>query len=110
MKLQENDNLETRIIKTFLDILILKHLKKSPLNSGYQVLQYLHDTLNMSFSPATVYHAIYLLERKNLIECQGDENGRIYALTDQGERTLKSTADSIIKIQTLVHSILSEQK
>jgi DNA-binding PadR family transcriptional regulator len=110
MKLQDSDDLETRIIKTFLDVLILKYLKKSPFNSGYQILQYLHDVLNMSFSPATVYHAIYLLERKNLIKCHGDENGRIYALTDQGERSLKSTADSSIKIQNLVHSILSEHK
>jgi len=110
MKLQDNDDLETRIIKTFLDILILKYLKKSPLNSGYQILQNLHGALNMPFSPATVYHAIYILERKNLIKCHGDENGRIYALTDQGERTLKSTADSSIKIQTLVDTILSEHK
>ena len=110
MKLQDNDDLETRIIKTFLDILILKQLKKSPPNSGYRILQYLHEELNMSFSPATIYHAVYLLERKNLIKCHGEENGRIYALTDQGERTLKSTADSIDKIQTLVYTILSEQK
>ena len=110
MKLQNNDDLETRIIKTFVDVLILKHLKKSPLKSGYQILRYLHGELNMSFSPATVYHAIYLLERKNLIQCHSDENGRIYALTDQGERTLKSTADSSIKIQNLVQSILSEHQ
>jgi len=110
MKLQNNDDLETRIIKTFVDVLILKHLKKSPLKSGYQILRYLHGELNMSFSPATVYHAIYLLERKNLIQCHGDQNGRIYALTDQGEQTLKLTADSSTKIQTLVDRILSETK
>ena len=108
MKLQGNENLETRTIKNFVDILILKYLKIHPSVSGYQVLRHLHDTFNISFSPGTIYHEIYLLERKNLIKSEGDDNSRNYCLTDKGKEALVATYRSSAEIQELVSAILSD--
>ncbi len=108
MKLAHHEDLEIRTIKNFVDVLILKFLKVHPLSSGYQILKYLHNEYNILFSPGTVYNDIYSLERKNLIKGEGDENGRIYCLTEKGENALAVTAKTSKKIQELVYAILSE--
>ena len=110
MKCAHNEDLKIRTIKSFADILILKFLKLYPLNSGYQILRHLHLEYDIVFSPGTIYNEIYSLERKKLIKGEGDETGRIYCLTDKGEQTLISTANSSSQIQGLVSRILSENK
>ncbi len=101
------EDLKVRTIKSFADILILKYLKSHPLNSGYQILKHLHEQYDILFSPGTIYNEIYSLERKNLIQGEGDENGRIYCLTEKGEKALTSTIKTSKQIQDLVCSILS---
>lgn len=107
MKLRQCEDLECRTIKSFADILILKYLKAHSLSSGYQILRHLHEEFDVLFSPGTIYHQIYLLERKKLIKGDGDDNGRIYSLTDEGEKELASTISASSRIQELVLSILS---
>jgi len=108
MKNQGDQDLDKRTIKSFLDILILKHLKKHPLISGYEILKHLHEEFDIPFSPGTIYHAVYLLERRTLVKGDGDELGRNYCLTIEGEKMLDSAYKSKPQIQELVSSILSE--
>jgi DNA-binding PadR family transcriptional regulator len=82
-------------------------LKEHSLSSGYQILRHLHEEFDVLFSPGTIYHQIYLLERKNLIKGEGDDNGRIYCLTEEGEKKLVSTVMASSQIQELVSNILS---
>ena len=107
MKLNHIDDLKIRTVKSFTDILILKHLKSHPLSSGYQILRQLYDGYDILFSPGTVYNEIYLLERKGLIKSDGDDNGRIYCLTDEGQKALEKTAKTSKQIQEIVSEILS---
>jgi DNA-binding PadR family transcriptional regulator len=108
MKPKRNDELTTRIIKNFSDILILKYLKIHPLSSGYEILKHLHETYNIVFSPGTIYHEIYMLERDSIIKSEGDANGRMYSLTAKGEKTLMATIKEGEKIQELIAGIFSE--
>ncbi|MEM2099248.1 MAG: PadR family transcriptional regulator [Candidatus Bathyarchaeia archaeon] len=108
MKSQCVSDLDKRTIKSFIDILILKRLKKQPFISGYEILRYLHEEFDVPFSPGTVYHAIYLLERKGFVKGEGDELGRIYCLTDEGERMLSFAYRVKSQIQELIEEILSE--
>lgn len=107
MKLRHSEDLKSRTIKSFADILILKYLKEHSLSSGYQILRHLHEEFDVLFSPGTIYHQIYLLERKNLIKGEGDDNGRIYSLTEEGEKKLVSTIIASNQIRELVSNILS---
>ena len=107
MKLRHCEDLKSRTIKSFADILILKFLKVHALSSGYQILKHLHEEFDVLFSPGTIYHQIYLLERKNLIKGDGDDNSRIYSLTAEGEKKLASTVMASGQIQELVLNILS---
>jgi DNA-binding PadR family transcriptional regulator len=108
MKNAGDQALDKRTIKSFVDILILKHLRKHPFISGYEILKYLHEEFDILFSPGTIYHAIYLLERKALVKGDGDELGRMYCLTAEGEKTLDFACQCKPQIQELVSNILSE--
>jgi DNA-binding PadR family transcriptional regulator len=108
LKLQGNDSLEARIVKNFVDIIILKYLKKQPLVSSYEILRYLHREFDIAFSPGTIYNAVYMLERKNLIKSDGNEIGRIYCITAEGEQALSSAYNSNRQLTSLVSNILSD--
>jgi DNA-binding PadR family transcriptional regulator len=108
MKSKHGDELTTRIIKNLSDILIMKYLKTHPLSSGYEILKHLHKTYNIPFSPGTIYHEIYMLERKRAVKGEGDDNGRMYSLTVEGKKMLTATVAEGKKIQELIADILSE--
>ncbi len=108
MRANRNDDLMARTIKTFSDVLILKYLKTNPLSSGYEILVRFHEKFEINFSPGTIYHALYLLERKKAITSQGDERSRMYSLTDEGEKILAAILLSREQIRQLVDSIFSE--
>ena len=95
-------------IKTFSDILILKYLKTHPLSSGYEILVRFHEKFEINFSPGTMYHALYLLERKKAIKSEGDERSRVHSLTDEREKTLADILLSREQIHQLVDNIFSE--
>jgi DNA-binding PadR family transcriptional regulator len=108
MRANRNDDLMARTIKTFSDILILKYLKTNPLSSGYEILVRFHEKFEINFSPGTIYHALYLLERKKAIKSEGDERSRMYSLTNEGEKTLSDIFLSRDQIHQLVDTIFSE--
>ncbi len=88
--------------------MILKYLKTHPLSSGYEILRHLGGKYNIRFSPGTIYHELYLLERKKAIESEGDDNGRTYSLTVEGEKTLAAMFQDGAQIQQLIATIFSE--
>jgi len=100
--------LDQRMIKNFMDIIILKHLKDSPLISGYEVFRYFHKKFDILLSPGTVYLALYSLERQNLIKANMDQGKRAYNLTNQGEKFLSQICSKKNHIQTVISSIFSE--
>ena len=100
--------LEKKIIRNFIDLLILKHLQKFPLVSGYEILNYLRHKFDIAFSPGTIYSIIYALERHRLIKGDGDESGRTYELTNEGEKMVETAFKARGRIQGLVTDMFSE--
>ena len=86
------DELNERVIKGFLDIVIMAKLKTESL-SGYDFIAFINKRFNMLISAGTVYSLLYALERKQLIEGSGEERRRTYKLTEKG----KATIDIILK-------------
>ncbi|MGD0645166.1 MAG: PadR family transcriptional regulator [Candidatus Bathyarchaeia archaeon] len=98
--------LEKKIIKNFTDLLILKHLQKYPLVSGYEILNYLRRKFDIPFSPGTIYNAVYSLERHGLIKGNGNEAGRKYKLTNKGGKMIDTTVKAQKRIQQLFADIV----
>lgn len=109
MKPKRDDELTTRVIKNFSDVLILKYLKENPLSSGYEILRHLHEKYKITFSPGTIYHEIYLLERKKFIRSEGDEGGRMFSLTAEGDQALTDIFKAGKDVQKLVTNIFLEK-
>jgi len=86
------EELNERVIKSFLDIVVMAKLKTDSL-SGYDFIAFINKRFNMLISAGTVYSLLYALERKQLIEGSGEERRRIYKLTEKG----KATIDIILK-------------
>jgi DNA-binding PadR family transcriptional regulator len=102
---QGNTLLEAKIIKNFTRLLILKHLQKYPLVSGYEILIFLRKKFDIPFSPGTIYGAVYSLERHGLIKSDGNEIGRSYELTNAGNEMIGATVRARKRIQRLFSDI-----
>lgn len=95
-----------RIIKSFMDIIIMAELLKGPL-TGYDVISYIHNKFNLLVSSGTVYSLMYSLERNGLVEGSWDERKRTYKLTDKGKKTIETILSANNKIKIFVTNILN---
>ncbi|MCW4010375.1 MAG: PadR family transcriptional regulator [Candidatus Bathyarchaeota archaeon] len=97
-----------RIIKTFLDIIILSELRNGSF-SGYDIISYIHNKYQLLVSSGTIYSLLYSLERNNLIEGVWDERKRTYQLTKKGAHTIGTILNANHDIKTFVGSFLKVQ-
>jgi len=94
-----------RLIKSFLDMLVLAELRNGPM-SGYDVIAFIHRKFRLLVSSGTVYSLLYSLERDGLIEGSWNQRKRVYMLTDQGEETIQTILDSNEKIKGFLMNLL----
>ena len=97
-----------RIIKNFMDIIILAELKTGPL-SGYDVISFIHNKFHLLVSSGTVYSLLYSLERNGLIEGTWNERKRVYNLTEKGGKTIETILGANDKINHFITSLLKVQ-
>jgi DNA-binding PadR family transcriptional regulator len=99
--------LHERIIKGFMDIIVLSKLRSSSL-SGYDIIAFIHDKYGLLISSGTVYSLLYSLERDGLIKGRLHDRRRIYTLTRKGEETIKLVLQSSDKLQKFVMNIFNK--
>jgi DNA-binding PadR family transcriptional regulator len=97
-----------RIIKNFMDIIILAELRNGPL-SGYDVISFIHNKFHLLVSSGTVYSLLYSLERNGLIEGTWNERKRVYQLTDKGKKTIETILNANDKIKNFITNLLKVQ-
>jgi DNA-binding PadR family transcriptional regulator len=97
-----------RIIKSFMDIVILAELKNGPL-SGYDVISLIHTRFHLLVSSGTVYSLLYSLERNDLIEGTWNERKRVYKLTEKGVKTIETIMGANDKLRNLLSNLLKVQ-
>lgn len=97
-----------RIIKNFMDILILTELRNGPM-SGYDVIAYIHNKFHLLVSSGTVYSLLYSLERNGVIEGKWNERKRVYTLTEKGTKTIETVLNANDKIKALLSNLLKGQ-
>jgi DNA-binding PadR family transcriptional regulator len=84
------DDVEKRIIKEFLDVIILLELKEKGELSGYDLAVLQHQKFDISLSPGTVYATLYAMERRGLIQGHNDGKKTAFHLTDKGTAALEN--------------------
>ena len=99
--------LRERLIKAFLDIIILAHLNGSPM-SGYDIVNVINKKFGILLSPGSIYSMLYALERKNLIAGTLSEKRRTYTLTDEGKERMKKILGNAQEIAEYLVFILTK--
>lgn len=90
-KVETLSEMRERIVRCFLDIIILSNLhnrKKSM--GGYDVMGFIHKEFNTLLSSGTIYSFLYSLERDGLIKGAYSRRKRVYMLTEKGENKIKT--------------------
>lgn len=77
---------EKRVVKSFLDMIILMKLSKCPM-SGHDMVGFIPKKFGLLISSGTVYSHLYYLEKNKLIEGRWVQRKRVYELTKKGEET-----------------------
>jgi DNA-binding PadR family transcriptional regulator len=95
-----------KIVKDFLDIIILARLRNAELLSGYEIMGLIHQKLGFLISSGTVYSLLYSMERKGLIKGELTDGKRVYALTDQGKSVIDAILGSKEELLRFVRSLL----
>jgi len=97
-----------RIIKNFMDIIILAELRAGPL-SGYDVISFIHNKFHLLVSSGTVYSLLYSLERNGQIEGTWNERKRVYKLTEKGKKTIETILNANDKLKNFITNLLKVQ-
>jgi DNA-binding PadR family transcriptional regulator len=100
--------LQKRIVRDFMDFLILKELENGHALSGYDVIAFVHKKFNLLVSPGTAYALLYSMERKGLIKGVMKGGRRVYRLSEKGQRMIENILKYGEEIQWLVKSIFSK--
>jgi len=100
-------DLDVRLIQDFMDIIILRLVRKNYCTSGYDLIRYFHRQFHLLVSSGTVYSILYSLERKGLIEGSSDGRRRIYKLTKTGEEFFNEVCLTGQRNQAIFLSIFS---
>lgn len=81
---------ETRVIKEFLDIIIICELKEQSELSGYDLATLEKQKFGITLSPGTVYSTMYAMERRGLITPHPNGKKTTYVLSPLGEKALEN--------------------
>jgi len=98
--------IQRRIIKSFLDILILMELMSRPM-SGYDIISLIHKKFHLLVSSGTVYSTLYSLERNDLIKGKWTRRKRVYFLTEKGQKVIRGILNANDRIQSFLSTLLS---
>jgi len=86
--------IETRLVKSFLDIIILQVIAIKGKAGGYELNRFLTDRFKRNLSSGTLYAAMYLLERKGLIQGEAVDRKTVYSLSQKGVTLLDNIRSS----------------
>lgn len=74
-----------KIVKSFLDALILKTIKDEPSLTGYNMMTRFNEKFGIMLSSGTIYSTLHGLEKKGLIESIVKGRSRTCTLTYHGK-------------------------
>jgi DNA-binding PadR family transcriptional regulator len=90
-----------KIVKTFLDMLILLELRHNSL-SDCDVASFINKRFDVTVGAGTIYSCLSYLEREGLVKEENVHRKRVYKLTEEGKRTAENLLKMKEKILGLV--------
>jgi DNA-binding PadR family transcriptional regulator len=97
--------MQRKMIKYFLDVVILAELKKTGALSGYDIMELVHNKFGFLLSSGTVYTLLYSMERRGLIEGKQTVGKRKYVLSDEGIDVINAILRSKEEIRSFMETL-----
>jgi DNA-binding PadR family transcriptional regulator len=90
--------IQTRLTKGLLDMIILQFLDQEPMH-GYQIITKIRKCFGVYFGPSTVYPLLGSLEKKGYVKSvwnmDAERPRKVYELTVDGQTVLNFTEGSL---------------
>jgi len=102
LELEVVKQIEDRLIKDFLDVLILIELAKGRPLVGCDIIALVSNRFGILLSAGTVYSVLYSMEREGIIASGSEGKRKVYLLTDKGKDSIKTISSARQEIMTLV--------
>lgn len=100
------EELKKRIVKSFMDILILEEINSNAM-SGYDVISFIHKKYDILVSAGTVYSLMYSLERDGLLEAIFNKRRRVYTLTEKGKKNMPTITKASTELRNILRNMSS---
>ena len=97
-KMKVEPSVHERILRAFLDRVILKMLQRHP-STGYEINDSISKRFGIKIGPNVVYTKLSSMERDGLITCLQHGRTRTHDLTEKGKETLEDVPQMIKEIQ-----------
>lgn len=108
MKPKTLSKLDERLVKEFMDVLVLSLLNNGHPIGGYDVIKFIHKKFHILMSSGTVYSLLYSLERNGLIKGNLTQKKRAYMLTERGKETLTELLNEKERVQALITNFIRD--
>jgi DNA-binding PadR family transcriptional regulator len=95
------NKMHERVVKGFLDMVILMELKKRSMNAN-DVVAFVQNKFYTQIGLGTVHSYLCFLERNDLVKGEWAKKSRIYELTEHGKEKVKAFLNSKDKILGIV--------
>lgn len=112
MNTKNQKEVQTKLAKGLLDMIILQYLQKEGMH-GYQIITNIRKGFGVYFGPSTVYPLLGQLEDKGYIQSAWNMNSerprKVYTLTEQGKSILSFTENSLMMICHKISPVVAEK-
>jgi len=100
--------MHSRIVRSFLDVLILQELGKGPMGC-YDVISLIRNKHDVRLSAGKTYSCLYALEKDGLLCSELDSNKRIFMLTECGKEKVKELSREKNRILGLLLNLFEDE-
>ena len=98
MKNNYQKEVQTKLTKGLLDMIILQHLDQESMH-GYRLITKIRKNFGVYFGPSTIYPLLGLLEKKGYVKSSWNMDAerprKVYLLTSEGRNVLSFTESSL---------------
>jgi len=98
-----------RFINEFLDLIILDRAESAYIN-GYAIIEYVFRKFNILVSSGVVYSTLYAMEREDLIEGAWSGRKRIYRITPEGKKVIKTIRERFDIINSVFQELITQKQ
>ena len=99
-----------RFINEFLDLIILDRVESTPYINGYAIIEYVFRKFNILVSSGVVYSTLYAMEREGLIVGTWSGRKRIYQITPEGKKIIKTIREQFDAINSIFQELITQKR